>query len=70
MIIKCNSIDSALKNKLDFSVMLMFLSIKQKNVVFLFVLQMYSDSLFYNEKRDYVRLRGERNYCGKIMQNI
>ena len=51
--------------------MLMFLSIKQKNVVFpLFVLQMYSDSLFYNEKRDYVRLRGERNYCGKIMQNI
>ena len=50
--------------------MLMFLSIKQKNVVFLFVLQMYSDSLFYNEKRDYVRLCGERNYCGKIMQNI
>ena len=50
--------------------MLIFLSIKQKNVVFLFVLQMYSDSLFYNEKRDYVRLRGERNYCGKIMQNI
>ena len=50
--------------------MLMFLSIKQKNVVFLFVLQMYSDSLFYNDKRDYVRLRGERNYCGKIMQNI
>ena len=50
--------------------MLMFLSIKQKNVVFLFVLQMYSDSLFYNEKGDYVRLRGERNYCGKIMQNI
>ena len=50
--------------------MLMFLSIRQKNVVFLFVLQMYSDSLFYNEKRDYVRLRGERNYCGKIMQNI
>ena len=48
----------------------MFLSIKQKNVVFLFVLQMYSDSLFYNDKRDYVRLRGERNYCGKIMQNI
>ena len=50
--------------------MLMFLSIKQKNVVFLFVLQMYSDSLFYNEKRHFVRLRGERNYCGKIMQNI
>ena len=50
--------------------MLMFLSIRQKNVVFLFVLQMYSDSLFYNDKRDYVRLRGERNYCGKIMQNI
>ena len=50
--------------------MLMFLSIKQKKVVFLFVLQMYSDSLFYNEKRDYVRLHGERNYCGKIMQNI
>ena len=50
--------------------MLMFLSNKQKNVVFLFVLQMYSDSLFYNEKRDYIRLRGERNYCGKIMQNI
>ena len=50
--------------------MLMFLSIRQKNVVFLFVLQMYSDSLFYNDKRDYVRLRGERNCCGKIMQNI
>ena len=50
--------------------MLMFLSIKQKNVVFLFAVQMYSDSLFYNEKRDYIRLRGERNYCGKIMQNI